>query len=227
MTWTNFVPYLATIAAGLMLIGFTFRNPLKLRTFAILGNLTFILYYFLVSPIPLWTAILSSVAIIAVNVYMMSKIMSDRRMFRLTADEMMLFARLPGLTPGQYKSLLEISEWHNPQVSMPLTKLGEMPQALYYVLEGQVEVNRDGQRFSIGPHAFIGELAFLRQKPATATTFANTGALLVSWEDEALRSLMAANDGVRRAFDNMLSIDMADKMAKSAAPHLQEQAASS
>jgi CRP-like cAMP-binding protein len=222
--WSDFVPYLATVAAGLMLIGFTFRNPMKLRTFAILGNLTFILYYFLISPVPLWTAILSSVAIILVNIYMMSKIINDRKMFRLSAEEMMLFARLPGLTPGQYKQLLSIAEWHTPKVSMQLTKLGEMPKALYYVLEGQVEVNRDGKRFPVGPHAFIGELAFLRAKPATATTFANVGALIVSWEQAALHSLMQNNDGIRKAIDNMLSIDMAEKMAKSATPHLQEQA---
>ncbi len=225
MDWKNLAPYLANLAALLMLIGFTFRSPLKLRSFAILGNVIFILYYFLISNVPLWTAILSSVAIIAVNIYMMWQIINDRRMFRLSAEELMLFARLPGLTPGQYKSLLEISEWHNPQVSLPLTKLGAMPQALYYVLEGQVEVNRDGKRFAIGPHAFIGELAFLRQKPATATTFGNAGALIVSWEHEALRTLMLSNDGIRKAFDTMLSIDLAEKMAKSATPHLQEQAA--
>jgi hypothetical protein len=224
MTWTNLVPYLANLAAILMLIGFTFRNPLKLRSFAILGNLTFILYYFLVSDVPLWTAIISAAAIIAVNIYMMWQIIHDRKMFRLSAEEMMLFARLLGLTPGQYKQVLAIAEWHNPQVSMQLTKLGEMPKALYYVLEGRVEVNRDGKRFSVGPHAFIGELAFLRAKPATATTFANVGALIVSWEQEALRNLMKADDGIRKAFDNMLSIDMAEKMARNAAPILQEQA---
>lgn len=225
MTWTNFIPYLANLAAVLMLIGFTFRNPLKLRSFAILGNLTFIAYYFLVSDVPLWTAIISAAAIIAVNIYMMWKIMNDHRMFRLSAEEMMLFARLPGLTPGQYKQVLAIAEWHTPKVSMQLTKLAEMPKALYYVLEGKVEVNRDGKRFSVGPHAFIGELAFLRAKPATATTFANVDALIVSWEQEALHALMKSNDGVRKAFDNMLSIDMAEKMARTAAPILEEQSA--
>jgi hypothetical protein len=225
MTWTDFVPYLATLAAVLMLIGFTFRNPLKLRTFAILGNLTFILYYYLISPVPLWTAIISAAAIIAVNIYMMWRSLHDRRMFRLSAEEMMLFARLPGLTPGEYKLVLAIAEWSMPKVPMQLTKLGEMPKALYYVLEGQVEVNRDGKRFPVGPHDFIGELAFLRQKPATATTFANVGALIVSWEHAALRQLMTANDGIRKAFDTMLSIDMAEKMARTATPILQEQSA--
>lgn len=223
MTWTNLVPYLAILAALLMLIGFTFRNPLKLRSFAILSSLCFILYFFLLHDQPLWTAIVAAAAIIAVNIFMMSKITKEHRKFRLTAEEMMLYARLPGLTPGEYKQLLAIAEWHNPQVSMQLTKLGELPKALYYVLEGKVEVNRDGQRFSVGPHAFIGELAFLRQKPATATTFANAGAFVVSWEQDALRNLMKANDGIRKAIDNMLSIDLAEKMARTSLPHLQEQ----
>ncbi len=224
MTWTDYVPYLAYLSAGLVLIGFAFRNPLKLRSFMILGNLAFVLYCYLVSPIPLWTAIISSFAIIAVNVYMMGKLLQDRRMFRLSEEEMMLFAKLPGLTPGQFKQLLNIAEWHTPKVSMPLTKIGVMPQALYYVLNGRVEVNRDGKRFSVGPHAFIGELAFLREKPATATTFANTGGLIVSWEQEALRDLLHNNEGLRQSFNTLLSIDMAEKIAGSAAPLLEEQA---
>ena len=224
MTWTDYVPYLANLAAGLLLIGFAFRNPLKLRSFMILGNLAFVLYCYLISSIPLWTAIISSFAIIAVNVYMMARLLQDRRMFKLSEDEMMLFARLPGLTPGQFKQLLIIAEWHAPKVSMPLTKTGVMPQALYYVLNGQVEVNRDGRRFSVGPHAFIGELAFLREKPATATTFANIGALIVSWEQEALRDLLHSHDGLRQSFNSLLSIDMAEKIAGRAAPLLEEQA---
>lgn len=119
---------------------------------------------------------------------MMWQIINDRKMFRLSAKEMMLFARLPGLTPGLYKQVLAIAEWHTPKVSTQLTKLGEMPEALYYVLKGKVKVIRDGKRFSVGPHA-----------------------------------LMKSNDGVRKAFDNMLSIDMAEKIAKIAAPILQEQ----
>jgi Cyclic nucleotide-binding domain len=224
MSLQELLPYLAGVGLGLMLIGFLFRNPLKLRSFVVLGSLVFMLYSFLLTPLPWWTAIMSAVAIIAVNVFMIWQTTTDHRKFRLSAEEMMLFARLPGLTPGQYKELLNISEWHSPKVSMQLTKLGSLPNALYYVLEGQVEVNRSGGRFSIGPHAFIGELAFLRAKPATATTFANVGSLIVSWEHSALRALMKSNDGVRKSIDNLLSVDMAEKIARNAAPILQEQA---
>jgi hypothetical protein len=225
MTLSDFVPYLANLAALLMLIGFTFRNQMWLRSFAIFGNLCFILYYFTVSDVPLWTAIVSALAIIAVNLWMMWKIMQDNRTFRLSAEEMMLYAKLPGITPGQFKQLLAIAEWKNPDAPIVLTQEGQMPDALHYVLEGRVSVNKSGKSFPVGPHAFIGELAFLRSKPATASTEAQAGSLIVSWKQESLRTLMKTNDGIRRAIDQLLSIDMAEKIARTAPPLLQEQTA--
>jgi CRP-like cAMP-binding protein len=222
--WTEFYAFLALAAPVLLLLGFLSRNPMVLRGFAILGGLALIAYFYVGPHSPAWSAIIATALGIVVNIYIVAQSKKDSRRFRLTAEEMMLFARLPGLTPGQFKQLLDIAEWHTPKVSQQLTKLGEMPKALYYILEGQVEVNRENKRFSIGPHAFIGELAFLRSKPATATTFANAGAFVVSWEQDALRQLMQRNDGIRKAIDNLLSVDMAEKMANTSAPHLQEQA---
>lgn len=224
MTPTDFVPYLANLAAALMLFGFAHRDQMWLRTFVIFGTLVFAPYYYFVSDVPLWTAIVSCAAIIAVNLWMMWKILKDNRTFRLTAEEMMLYAKLPGVTPGQFKQLLAIAEWQNPSAELALTQEGQMPSALHYVLEGRVNVNKTGKTFPIGPHAFIGELAFLRGKPATATTTARPGALIVSWKQEALRHLMKTNDGIRKAMDSLLSMDLAEKIARTGPPLLQEQA---
>jgi Cyclic nucleotide-binding domain len=225
MTFAGLVPYLANLAAALMLIGFTFRNQMWLRSFAILGNLTFIAYYFLVADVPLWTAILSASAIIAVNLWMIWKILKDNRVFQLNAEEMMLFARLPGLTPGQFRQLLAIAEWQNSGTPLALTEEGQKPSALHYVLEGRVSINKSGKSFQVGPHAFIGELAFLRGTAATATARAESGALVVSWPQFALRQLMSSNDGVRKAIDSLLTLDMAEKIARAVPPTLQEQQA--
>lgn len=224
MTTFNFASFLGGLAAVLLVIGFTYRNQLWLRTYAVMSGLCFLLYFFLATSQPLWPAIVLSAAIIAVNVFMMSKLMKDNSKFRLSAEEMMLYARLPGLTPGEYKQLLAIAEWHNPKAELQLTEEGAKPEALHYVLEGKVKVQRNGKVFSVGPHAFIGELAFLREKPATATTHAEPGALVVSWKQQTLRNLMKSNDGIRKALDGLLSVDMADKIARNAAPVLQEQA---
>jgi hypothetical protein len=223
MSFSDLIPYLANVAAGFMLVGFTFRNPLWLRSFAILGNLTFICYYFLVSNVPLWTAIVSAAAIIAVNLWMMWKIIRDKRSFNLSADEMLLFSRLPGVTPGQFKQLLAIAEWYHPDYEFALTKEGQTPLALNYVLDGKVRVEKAGTRFHVGPNAFIGELSFLRKQPATADTTAEPGTLLVAWRQDKLRTLMSSNDGIRKAMDSLLLSDVADKISRTGLPVLQEQ----
>jgi hypothetical protein len=220
MSAASFIPYLPPLAAALMLAGFLCRNQLWLRTWAILGNLCFILYYVLVSDTPLWAAILSSGLIIAANVFMMNRIMADKRMFRLSAEEMMLFAKLPELTPGQFKLLLEDAEWSESKVPARLTTEGKMPDALHFVLEGKAEVERDGKRFDIGPNCFVGELAFLRKQPATATVHSKVGALVVSWPQEKLRVLMQANDGINRAISALVAGDLAEKVARSGLPPL-------
>jgi CRP-like cAMP-binding protein len=111
--------------------------------------------------------------------------------------------------------LLEDATWHQAHVPTRLTTAGQMPKALHFILEGKAEVERGGQRFDIGPHCFVGELAFLRGAPATATAHSKVGALYVSWDPEKLRALMNKNDEVSRAFSALLSGDLAEKIARS------------
>jgi hypothetical protein len=211
---SSLIPYIAPLGAGFVLIGFLCRNQLWLRTWAIIGNLCFILYYVLVSNVPLWTAIVSSSLIIAANVYMMNRILADKRMFRLSAEEMMLFAKFPELTPGQYKLLLADAQWHESKVPVRLTVEGKPVDALHFVLEGKAEVDRDNKRFDIGPNCFVGELAFLRGTPASATVHTKIGALHVSWPQDKLQALMKNHDGINRAISSLMSKDLAEKVAK-------------
>ena len=225
MTASDIAPYFAGLAGFLFVAGFALRDLTWLRILATIGTIVLLGYFLLLSSPPHWPALLLAAALAAVNIWHLSRGVIRNGKFQLSGEEMMLFARLPGLTPGQFKSLLEIAEWHTPTVPLQLTQTAQMPKALYYVLEGQVEVNRDKQRFTIGPHAFIGELAFLRAKPATAATFAKAGSLIVSWDHTDMRELMRKDDGIRRALDTLLTADLAEKIARSTPPALQEQQA--
>jgi Cyclic nucleotide-binding domain len=214
MTTYDIILLLPLLAAALLVAGFLCRDQMWLRTWAIFGNLVFILYFALVADVPLWTAVIAAALIVAVNLYMMNKVLADRRAFALTGEEMMLFARLPGLTPGQFKLLLAEATWHESRVPERLTVTGIMPEALHFLLEGRAEVEREGKRFDIGPNCFVGELAFLRGQPATATVHTKVGALRVSWPPEKLRALMKTNDGISRAMSALLSGDLAEKIVR-------------
>jgi hypothetical protein len=223
MSIYEFVPYLSWLAAALFFAGSSLRDMFWLRGFLVLGSLCAALYFLLVADIPLWDGIIAAIALAAVNLWYLLTTNRSNRRFDLSAEEMMLYARLPGITPGEFKELLSIARWRNSQTATTLTQEGKMPEALHYVLEGQVSVSKGEKTFSVGPHAFIGELAFLRGKPATATTAAQPGSLIVSWKQDALRNLMKSNEGIRRAIDSLLSVDMAEKIARTAPPMLQEQ----
>jgi CRP-like cAMP-binding protein len=167
----------------------------------------------------------ASFLVIAANLWMLYRATRDQQQFKLTAEQMMLFARLPGLSPGQFKQLLDLAIWQEPKEPLRLTIEGQRPDTLHYVLEGTVEVKKSGKVFALGPHAFVGELAFLREKPATATVTAKPGALLVSWKSTALRQLFKGHPAIEKVLSAILSADMAEKIAKADVPLLQEQSA--
>jgi CRP-like cAMP-binding protein len=170
-----------------------------------------------------WPGMAGTALIVAASLLWFLRAEQGQRQFKLTAEQMMLFARLPGLTPGQFKSLLDLASWSEPQTALQLTEEGKQPAALHYILEGKVDVNKKGKVFPLGPHAFVGELAFLRNKPATATVHARPGSLVVSWPADRLQALFQSDSGIRQAMSALLSADLAEKIARSDVPLLQEQ----
>jgi CRP-like cAMP-binding protein len=61
---------------------------------------------------------------------------------------------------------------------------------------------------------FIGEIAFLRDKAASATVMTASKSLYVSWNQDELRALLKKNDDLKNAMAALLSADMADKVAR-------------
>ena len=98
---------------------------------------------------------------------------------------------------------------------MQLTTEGEVPEKIFYVLDGKVSIGKQGRVLEREPKLFIGEIAFLRDKAASATVTTVAKALYVSWEQSELRALLKKNDDLKNAMGALLSADMADKVASS------------
>lgn len=226
---TDSIASLCAMLASVLAAGaFMFRDIMWIRGAVVLAALVAIISMLLMPQpftVPVIVFFAAAMAMVLINLWAMRSGVPTAKNFTLSAEEMMLYARLPGLTPAQFQQLLAIAKWHNPDSEFALTEEGVMPSALYYVLEGRVNVTKNGKTFPVGPHAFIGELAFLRGKPATASTKAHRGALIVSWQQDSLRKAMKRDDGIRRALDSLLTVDMADKIARNGPPLLQEQSA--
>ena len=100
----------------------------------------------------------------------------------------------------------------------PRTELivkGEAPQHLYYVLEGNMLLEKAGRIRRIGPNVFVGELSFVLGETATATVTFDKGGRALRWSVADLRALIDRNSNVSAAFDTAFKQDLARKVARS------------
>ncbi len=206
---------LVHMASLLYVIAFIIRDQLMLRILVLVATALYIGYYYFVPATPLWDAIAWSAVLGLANVWVMVGIILERTTYRMNNEEKRLFGVFDTLSPGEFRKLLKITQWHKSTASTELTQEGKEVDRLICVMDGEIEVLKQQRRFQLSPVAFIGEVAFFRQIPATATTQVGPGSLYVSWPSAALRDLQANYPGIRIAMYERLNRDMADKVAAS------------
>jgi CRP/FNR family cyclic AMP-dependent transcriptional regulator len=87
-----------------------------------------------------------------------------------------------------------------------LTQQGEIGRHFVVIVEGEVEVTRDGTRIAtLGPGSFFGEMSLLDGKPrtATATTVAPTYVLMLT--TDAFNEVLATMPSVDRKLLSVLA----------------------
>ena len=113
-----------------------------------------------------------------------------------------------------FKKILKIADWFDGPSAEQITTEGEIPERLYFIIDGEALIARDSKEFLVGPNVFIGELAYLIKKPATATVKLTDKAMGISWKTSSITKLLAANPQMKIAFDGLLNQDLASKLAK-------------
>jgi hypothetical protein len=201
------------VGALLYLAGFLFRNQLILRGLIIAGDFVYILYFYFAPEVPLWGGIFWSVMFTAVNVGMIGLIVADTMHFNLTANEKKLFGLLETLTPGEFRQLLGACREELAAVPAVITREGLVLEKLYFILEGKMAIEKGGQRWPSESQTFIGEIAFLLARPATATVTLETGTVYFVWDAEALHRLLRASPALNTALSAIMNRKLAQKVA--------------
>ena len=199
--------------ALLYLAGFLFRNQLILRGLIIAGDFVYILYFYFAPDVPLWGGIFWSVMFTVVNLAMIALIVADTMHFNLTANEKKLFGLLENLTPGEFRQLLGTGREELAAVPAVITRQSQVLEKLYFILEGKMTIEKGGQRWSSEAQTFIGEIAFLLARPATATVTLEAGTAYFVWEAEALHRLLRANPALNTALSAIMNKKLAQKVA--------------
>ena len=204
---------LVHIGAFLFLLAYLVRDQILLRGLIILGTVFYIVYYFFMET-PLWSALLWNSSFVVINLIMIGVIYSDRASFVMSEREKKLYQVFNTLSPGEFKKLLKIADWFDGSSEEQITTEGDVPARLYFIIDGEALIARDDKKFFVGPSVFIGELAYLIKKPATATVKLTDKVVGISWKTSSLIKLLASNPQMKIAFDGLLNQDLAAKLAR-------------
>ncbi len=206
---------LVHLAGLLQVTGYLSKNQLVLRLLLLSGTVLYIAYYLLAGPSPQWHPIVWSSVFFVTNAAVITSLYSDRRHGALSEDESHLSRALDLLNPGQFRRLMKAATWHTAAGPTTLTVEGERPRSLFFVLRGDIEIDKAGRRFAVEPGVFIGEVAWLLHCPATATVELATGSRYVEWDSEDLTALFARERELKIAFEASLNRDLAAKIGRS------------
>ena len=216
MAWFD-PEWLVHIATAMLLLAYFIREELWLRLMIIAATLIFNLYYWLIPDPPLWDSVIGGFLMIAVNLFVLAQVMLDRTTFRLSAEEKLLFSGFETLTPGQFRRVLKVARWRVGDGTV-LTHRGEPSDALYYVFDGMVAVEKGEHRFHLPAGNFVGEVAFVLGGGATATTTATAGTRYVEWDVLDLKRLSDKYPALGNALNALLTRDLANKLTESYRP---------
>jgi CRP-like cAMP-binding protein len=202
------------VAALLFLLGFLSRDQFILRGLVLLGDLLYVLYFYFAPDEPLWGGIFWSSMFAIANVAMIWLIFLDEVQFSLRADERKLFDLLGDLTPGQFRMLLKAGRQAVATSPVVITRENEPSNELYFVIEGKIAIAKGGHRTVSEGKTFIGEIAFLLARPATATVTLEPGCHYCVWDSKALHAVLNSNPALRTALSAAMNRKLAEKVAQ-------------
>ena len=212
--------WLIYLGAAILLVAYAIRDELKLRVMIVASTLVYIAYYYVVSDSPLWDAIFTSAAMIAINLWVLGQLVLERTTLSLSEDEKRLFDAFETLSPGQFRRILRLAKWQrgeDPEGTL-LIREDEPSGALLYIFEGIVSVEKNGRQFRLPEGNFLGEVAYVLNRKTTTTAVAPQGVRWVEWDADALRRVSARHAALGNALNALLTRDLAKKLNTSYRP---------
>lgn len=214
LTSTALWVHLATLS---YILGFFTTRQVMLRLLILSGTICYIVYYYAHLGQPQWDAIIGSGLILAANLVGLARLLWYRLPLGMTDDDQEAFMAMGGgLLPGEFRRLMRFADRRSSTGPVSLTREGIAPGILYFVVRGEPILNKDGERFRLASHCFVGEVAFKLRSGASATVDLPEGGTWLAWEVGALHRLLDDEPRLAKAFDAVITQDMATKIAAGA-----------
>jgi len=200
-------------AALLQILGLLNRNQLVLRGLVLAGSLIYTAYYYLFPIAPLWGAMFWSTGLAAANLIGIARVILDRRLSHGMEHEDCFVDMLKVLTPGEFRRLMQMAEWHTTTKPTQLTVEGEVVPSLYFVIDGDVDICKAGRNFTLPGGLFIGEVSFLLGGAATASVSLPPEAKYIEWPKAALQKAIERTPSLGSSMERLFNQELARKVA--------------
>jgi CRP-like cAMP-binding protein len=177
-----------------------------LRAVAVIGLSLEILYFWL-SGGDLRTGIGWDLIFIAINLYQIYRLMKDRLSLRLPEpDRELLRSVLSGLDDSQIAHLLVAGEFCDIADGTTLATENQPLERIFFICAGRVSVTITGRQVAhLERGNFVGEVAFLTERPATATVIAEGDVRALAFESVKLSQFFRNEAGVAGLIYQLLS----------------------
>ncbi|MCC7010188.1 MAG: cyclic nucleotide-binding domain-containing protein [Acidobacteria bacterium] len=150
---------------------------------------------------------------VGVNATWVARILHERRAVSLPADLRALYERhFAALTPPEF-----LRWWRQGRRTrlrgVRLARDGEVPDALYFVMEGVVRITRRGEAVAELPAGyFVAEMSLITGQPANADADAVGEVDVVQWPLDELSSLRARNPVLWTKIQSVIGHDLVNKI---------------
>ena len=197
----------------LIAVSYWLTDMFWLRAVAVIGLSLEILYFWL-SGGDLRTGIGWDLIFISINLYQIYRLVKDRLSLRLPEpDRALLRSVLTGLDDSQIARLLAAGDFRDIADGTTLAEENEPLDRMFFICSGRVRVTIAGREVSYLERGnFVGEVAFLTERPTTATVIAVGDARALAFERAKLSQFFRNEAEVAGLIYQLLGRELAHKM---------------
>lgn len=197
----------------LIAVSYWLTDIFWLRVVAVVG-LSLEIVYFLMSGGDLRAGIGWDLVFIAINLYQLYRLVQERLSLRLPEKDRDLLRKvLAGLNDGQIARLLGAGALYDLPAGTTLAEENEALEKLYFICDGRVSVTISGRAVSqLEEGNFVGEVAFLTERPATATVVAETPLRALAFDRDTLNQFFKNETEVAGLIYQLIGRELAHKI---------------
>lgn len=191
------------------------RDIIWLRTLAVAASACFLAANLLATEINPQTLVWQCL-FVGVNLTRISLEVRERRRAALDeADEELLATVFPGFNRVEFAKLRRLAIQRDLAEGGELTRQGEPVTHLLLLTSGRCEVlRRGGAVAELRDGAWIGEMGFISERPASATVVCRTPCRVLAWDVHALRGLLARNPAIAVSLQGLFGRELANRLAQ-------------